>query len=139
MNSSTMIQGVAIRWARTSRTTNAARTTPANKSGTSSEPLLTMVRQREIGKPAFRTRVSVAKADLAEARGNLGELRVVFAHADLVCSPGDVAEYGVTHGRRAGRLLECGDVEICDAIEIMLSADVLERRCAHVLAQDVVL
>src|SRR5918994_5617082 len=133
-----MIQGVAMRSARTSRTTKVASITPASTSGMSSAPLAAMVFQREKGS-SRRARESVANADLARARGNPGELRVVLAHADLVHSPGDVAEYGVTHGRRAGGLFERGDVEIRDAAEIMFAANVLEPSCAHVLTQDIVL
>src|SRR5688500_14242077 len=124
MSSSTMIHGVATRWASRTRITNAASIAPARTSGTSSDPLDASALQRE--RERFgRARDSVAKTDLPKGRRSLGDLGIVGLEPDLVGGRGHLGGDSVHHGGAARRLLERGHVEVGDGTEVVVHADIL--------------
>src|ERR671923_315057 len=120
-----MIHGDAIRFARTVWTVSAATKTVATVSGDAAR--LVLVR------PAV---ASVAKAGLAQARSDAGQLLLV--EADGVGSGRDLVQNGVADRGSAGRLLERGGVEIGDSVEPVDVLRVLPGGVAHAFAQGAV-
>src|SRR5688572_23158885 len=65
------------------------------------------------------------KLDLGQAPCELGCLGRAGLDPDVRCSMGDVADHLVGDGLAADRLLERGDVELRDPLEIVLACDEL--------------
>src|SRR5829696_510446 len=123
-----MIQGVTIRCARITRTTNASRIAPASTRGIVSERSAT-ASKRHAGKA--RGRDSLAKPDLSSSVGDVAQYGIVHVEADLACRGCDVMKHGVLHGGSARTLLERDDVEIRNSVEVVLLPRVVGGGGAH--------
>src|SRR5512132_2564418 len=133
-----MIQGVAIRRARTRRTTKASRIAPERKSGTARERSPTTRSNREAPNSLRLTRDSVAKADLAGPRSDVRELRVILVDANFVGRLGHVPDNGIAHRRATADLLERLHVEVGDMAEVVLGPRRFRRGLPHAAAKPVV-
>ena len=88
-----MIHGVSIRVARANRAINATSTPPRRSSGTASERSRVTVSNREAGNSLLSSGVSVAKAHLSSALGDVPELRIVLVDAHFLRRSRDLAQH----------------------------------------------
>src|SRR5437879_2305912 len=124
-----MIHGDAIVFASTVWTVRPTTSTVATVSGEAARLVLVL-------SPVTSSRRSVAKAGLAQAQGDPGELLVAEAGSAGGCR--DLGEDRVPDRGAAGSLLEGGGVEVGDPLEPVHSPGVLCCGLAHALAELVV-
>src|SRR3954468_24173396 len=124
MSSSTMIHG-ATAWRPSAERIRAETTTSAV-----SQPQIGTARAYERAvsrRPLAVVALVAAKADLLQARGDLGRI----VEADLGRGPGDFVDDCARDRRPAGELLERGGVRLGDAVDTVLALDEVEGGGAH--------